>query len=1279
MGFSDQSHVNRVRDALWEPAQGAAVMVGAGFSRNAISKRQSGQVPPTWKSLAKSMHERLYPRCKPETEDSSGDIPLATSEALRLAQEFEAAFGRPALHRHLRELVSDSDFAPGNPHRQLLELRWRDVFTTNWDTLLERMAPRVKRSYSIVRNQDEIPLGASPRIVKLHGSVDARFPLISTEEDYRTYPREFAPFVNTVQQAMMETLLVLIGFSGDDPNFLHWSGWVRDNLGAAAPKIYLAGWLDLTIHRRRMLEERNIVPIDLARHPKAARWRRQPLDVRHAYATDWLLRSLEYGQPYKIENWPSPLHGASQDPPTHLRPLPRKPTNEPMPEPDLSANEEGSSRSKRDIAEELIGVWRYNRTKTYPGWLSTPSRVRQAMGTSQGRTEFILDVLPEMDAVARLRALQEVVWRWEIRLKPLSQAEEVSVRLAESARQVLSQVDCERQEIDGEAVPDADWVEISEAWVAVSLALATAARLRFDAAEFDQRLMDIAWFEDGSRDIAYRVQHEKCLWAIFELDYESLEGLLEAWHTDDCDPVWMMRKAALLFEFGRDTEARELNQRALHAARSVPDSDVDVSAKSREAWALYCSWASPVYEEYWKAATESWRRWAELAPLLCNASQEMQFCAEQIKGKNAEDRGPHFDLGRVWRTGWSISNAEYDQWLASHRAIGLAERAGLPPSAGNTTIAAANMQLAARQLWPHEPELAARLVLRAGDNDSRGALNSVLSRARVAVIPDEAVQRLADICIRGIEFIQRRVSVSDPQARGYSRQRLVVLMEALSRFVLRMDAQKLDSIGSKALGWYSNGDIAATVGIAGAVRNLLLRTWEALPDDMRRERVLDLIEAPIVGMEGFAAGFIGEDGKRHFATNYPDTWEVLARHGSPPVARTTASNSQRTEIVRLLAGALKREEEARERAVHRVLELEKVVNLTSSERSRIARALWGDKFADDANLPAVNDLLDWPFLVLPEPKKGIAENRFRFKWLGEDSLAEIAPKDCWETLWQVGLAIRNLRVRGRSFLLSEQEQSQLAELVKHWSEQPVPVSLRRLTGSSAELFPGDADKHVRNAIAGLRHVLFAITVPEKVAQLLYQKVLKLNGSPMPARSLYAGLVRVLPRLRDEIVHELRVALASDSSKVAGDASVALSFWLRRASEEIAGVDSPPTELVREIGFIVATRRKSALAIALAIAEWVFTHGSEAQREALASLVTEGLGELHQELRYGERQDEDIDVPLLRWRCAQLARSMIEKGFDSDDAVIRWSKEAANDPLPEMRHAGENYQRKSKSD
>ena len=97
----------------------------------------------------------------------------------------------------------------------------------------------------MVRTTEEIPYAARPRIVKLHGTFPAHEPFIFTEEDYRKFPAQFAPFVNLVQQSMMETSFCLLGFSGDDPNFLHWSGWVRDNLTTGAPKIYLVGWLEI--------------------------------------------------------------------------------------------------------------------------------------------------------------------------------------------------------------------------------------------------------------------------------------------------------------------------------------------------------------------------------------------------------------------------------------------------------------------------------------------------------------------------------------------------------------------------------------------------------------------------------------------------------------------------------------------------------------------------------------------------------------------------------------------------------------------------------------------------------------------------------------------------------------------------------------------------------------------------------------------------------------------------------------------------------------------------
>ena len=543
-------------------------------------------------------------------------------------------------------------------HERLLRLPWRDVFTTNWDTLLERTCPSVaEQDYSVLRSTDEIPLGVSPRIVKLHGSLDAHFPLIFTEEDYRTYPARFAPFVNTVQQAMMETVFCLIGFSGEDPNFLHWSGWVRDNLGTSAPKIYLAGWLDLSIHRRRMLEARNVILIDLARHPKAGKWLEHQAHIKHERSTDWILHTLEYGRPYNVSNWPSPSRLVKASIPEYLEPIHRITINEPKSEPDFTSRDASSDKSEQDkvaAVRELTEVWSYNRRKTYPGWLTAPAAVRSKMYSTRERAPLIIEVLPNLEPAEALFVLRELIWRWETQLEPISLMEETSSKLEKTARDILDRIDCRSREIDGETAGAADWASIREAWVSVVMALVTASRFRFDPDEFNRRISAVSPFSEEDQDIAHRIRHEKCLWAIYSLDYASLEKELAEWDTNGCDPVWMMRKASLLFEMGENQKAQELNATALAATRTVASDDSDVGMPSRESWALYCAGTTLEFEEFWDASIEWRHRWDKLTPIKCNAPMEMRYCAEEIKGESNLAGGRPFDLGNVWQKGLSL-------------------------------------------------------------------------------------------------------------------------------------------------------------------------------------------------------------------------------------------------------------------------------------------------------------------------------------------------------------------------------------------------------------------------------------------------------------------------------------------------------------------------------------------------------------------------------------------------------------------------------------------------
>lgn len=70
-----------------------------------------------------------------------------------LAQEVEISFGRTKLDTILKDSFPDKDYSPSSLHKDLLNLSWRDVFTTNYDTLLERTADMVTdRRHNVVLN-----------------------------------------------------------------------------------------------------------------------------------------------------------------------------------------------------------------------------------------------------------------------------------------------------------------------------------------------------------------------------------------------------------------------------------------------------------------------------------------------------------------------------------------------------------------------------------------------------------------------------------------------------------------------------------------------------------------------------------------------------------------------------------------------------------------------------------------------------------------------------------------------------------------------------------------------------------------------------------------------------------------------------------------------------------------------------------------------------------------------------------------------------------------------
>jgi hypothetical protein len=272
-GETTKAYIKDIAIRLNDPTiyGGASLMIGAGFSKNAegIGNRNT---PPDWSELAEAMYDELYPKPSESAEISKWEqqriIKTSGKNTLRLAEEYIAFFDRNKMNSLIEKNVADEMFIPGELHKRLLRLNWTDIFTTNYDTLLERTREDIfpDKDYKIVLSQDNLPGsgGGTARIIKLHGSIPAVRPYVISEEDFRCYPRISAAFVNTVQQALIETTLCMVGFSGDDPNFLSWHGWIQDNLGDNCPQIYLIGLFnDMNESEKDIFRKRKIALVDL--------------------------------------------------------------------------------------------------------------------------------------------------------------------------------------------------------------------------------------------------------------------------------------------------------------------------------------------------------------------------------------------------------------------------------------------------------------------------------------------------------------------------------------------------------------------------------------------------------------------------------------------------------------------------------------------------------------------------------------------------------------------------------------------------------------------------------------------------------------------------------------------------------------------------------------------------------------------------------------------------------------------------------------------------------
>lgn len=259
-------------------AENVSLLIGAGFSKNAHPDF------PNWNQLLSDMIIELY---NGRFADSSSRVIKKGPHKAVVNKEFrkqkiqeiidEVGYLeivslflnkkgiREAVEVYIEERTPYADLASGQfiiPHKKtsvkinnddlslhekVLEGKWEQIYTTNYDNLLEYVAKIKSKEWQKITNGYDLSFSDTKKnIIKIHGSLrnnedrinNKKFEFdgcydhcyIITKEDYDNYSTQHEAFAQLMRISLLKGVFCLVGFSGNDPNFLSWIKWVKDIL-----------------------------------------------------------------------------------------------------------------------------------------------------------------------------------------------------------------------------------------------------------------------------------------------------------------------------------------------------------------------------------------------------------------------------------------------------------------------------------------------------------------------------------------------------------------------------------------------------------------------------------------------------------------------------------------------------------------------------------------------------------------------------------------------------------------------------------------------------------------------------------------------------------------------------------------------------------------------------------------------------------------------------------------------------------------------------------------
>lgn len=723
-----KTHLEHIRKFVFTGQ--ASVMVGAGFSKNGKTTDKAGM--KDWNELAKVFYKKLY--CQEPT-----DSDLKFVSPIRLASMVEATFGKKVLDELIENTLSPNGLRPGYLHEALLSVPWHDVFTTNYDTLLESSS--AASSYTLVENKESLLYSVSPRIIKLHGSFRHTHPYIITEEDYRTYPQLHPEMVNTVRQALVENLFCLIGFSGNDPNFLSWLGWLRDVMGNDQTPVYMMTY-DKNIHISSisLLNQLNINVINLdgcLEHGNTFCDIQEALDFLLTYLADDKLEMDSYSM--KPKGTKGSIFEASKN-----------------------LHDVWNKKKDEDFEDALnkCSVELENIRKRYPDWIVVPHAYYAGFDdTTSIFPNMNLDFTGIREEI-QVRFLYELDFRLDVSYTP------------KSASWYMTALESIKMEWDKQTPRYMDLV------LSLKVSLLSIYRQKCDKKHFKSLCGDLEdFYESMDERTQNRFYFEKCLEHLYDLNYVKVRRLLDEWNVRRSDIKSSLWKASVIAEVnGRKDAAKylipiltELKRKVLttnlHNRQILISTQRIVERRIR----LY-DWE----RNHWDVleADEGINESLELERLFLKKLNDAKDkpIHEEFVGFNINSHTQSWNSGR---------SGFVEEYLYAKRILLLYESIGMPIGLPNYSINKDTLQKVFEALISYSPQYVIANIIR---SSNRFFIDSVIDKTIVIGVDENG--RVKKLFLDFYQICSRTITQKDQ----YAYQRVVLtIIPMLVKFCVALD------------------------------------------------------------------------------------------------------------------------------------------------------------------------------------------------------------------------------------------------------------------------------------------------------------------------------------------------------------------------------------------------------------------------------------------------------------------------------------------------------------